>query len=250
MKLIHFFCGADFLRHALVIPTPERPFWLRTFNDAAVYLTRRFRGYALEFNTLPGAVEIPVVFWSGTGNAGFDLSFSDFDNCGGHVIPHLLRQANDVEFARVTNESICKLRGCLKARAQLGPEDPMPGDMVYLVGLRLGRQRRDATGRCIPGDKVNLGHVMMTAVLAGAYKCGGLGLRIPGYVSFSRTANLGGPAMWAGDGTEDGYALHMEGLESVTMTPFPPITRMPGDLGDLVPVAFPVSHYPTYIELV
>ena len=34
------------------------------------------------------------------------------------------------------------------------------------------------------------------------------------------------------------------------MTPFPPITRMPGDLGDLVPVAFPVSHYPTALELV
>ena len=99
MKYIHFFCGADFLRHALAIPTPERPFWLRSFEDAVVYLTRRFRGYPLEFNTLPGAVEIPVVFWSSTGNAGFDLSFSEFDNCGGHLIPHLFRQVNDVVFA-------------------------------------------------------------------------------------------------------------------------------------------------------
>ena len=61
---------------------------------------------------------------------------------------------------------------------------------------------------------------------------------------------MGGPAMWAGDGMENAYAVHMVGLESVTMTPFPPIARMPGDLGELVPVAFPVSHFPTATELV
>lgn len=227
----------------MLLPEDRRPtaFTNCTFDKAMTLLSQRFQEYALEFGRLSATSEVPTVCWSNVGNPGYGLSVRSFSRCGSDVIPFVDRTKGEAGFQRGVGEAICKLRACLAARTKIGLEGKKAGDIFYLYGIRLGRQREDFTGRCEPKDRVNLGHVMMTAIMAGLHKCGGKGCSPLGYVSFASSANLGCPLMWRyASGSRDRYAASMGGLESVKLEAFPPVVSMSGDLGQLVPTAEPV----------